>query len=58
MLEYLATQRTGRGTSGHESEELTDFLNRYARDGWRLRQIVEQTPLHQLVVFERGSSEQ
>lgn len=46
-------QRTTRGTSGHEDEELASALNEHARDGWRLRFVVDQTEFHQLYIFER-----
>jgi len=51
--EYITAQRTSRHTSGHESEELDEFLNRYAIEGWRLHSVVAQTEFHQLFVFER-----
>ena len=51
--EYITAQRTSRHTSGHESEELDEFLNRYAIEGWRLHSVVVQTEFHQLFVFER-----
>ncbi len=55
--EYLSAQRTGRKTSGHESDDLAEFLNHYAADGWRMRQIIRQTDFQQLIIFERAKNE-
>lgn len=50
--EYLAVQRQSMHTSLHE-QGLDEFLNKYAKGGWRLKQVIVQTESHQLVVFER-----
>lgn len=50
--EYLAIQRFSMHTSLHE-QGLDEFLNKYAKGGWRLKQVIVQTMTHQLVIFER-----
>lgn len=55
--EYATIQRVSRKTSGHECEELDEFLNHNARAGWRLVFFVAQTADHQLLIFEREKHE-
>jgi hypothetical protein len=50
---YFVLQRTTRHTSGHEAEELQAILDLYSAKGWRLKQIVMQTAVHQMIIFER-----
>lgn len=50
--EYLTVQRYSMHTSLHE-QGLHEWLNKYAKDGWRLKQIMTQTATHQLAIFER-----
>lgn len=52
--EYLAIQRSCiSATTLHEQTDLAEFLNGYAKDGWRLKHIIVLTNVLQLVVFER-----
>lgn len=57
-FEYLVVRRTTRATSWHETEELQTRLNEYAAQGWRLRQVIDQTAQHQVIIFERGKDEE
>lgn len=52
-FEYLVVQHVSMHTSLHEQGNLEDVLNRYAKGHWRLKQVLQQTSTHSLIVFER-----
>ena len=52
-FDYRVVQRVMRGTSGHESEELQDILDKQSKDGYRLVHAFKLNKTHQMLVFER-----